>query len=118
MQPLDLIIGAFLAFLLIGGVSLILLVRRGRALCGELARRLPAHYEELGQPYPGFFLGPRRTAYMRFVMRSEFIRLSDPYLVEQFAKLRRSEVRQLILLLVGFGGLGAAAVWFEFVRAA
>lgn len=118
MQPLDLIIGAFLALLLIGGVSLVYFVRRGQALCGELARRLPACYEELGQPYPGFFLSPRRTAYLRFIMRSEFRHLSDPYLVEQFRRLRRSEVLQLIFLFVGLGALGAAALWFEFVHAA
>ena len=118
MQPLDLIIGAFLAFLLIAGVSLVYLVRRGQALCGELARRLPARYDELGQPYPGFSLSPRQTAYLRFVMQSEFSHLCDPYLVERFRRLRKSEVRQLIFLSVGLGALGAAAVWFEFFYSA
>lgn len=118
MQAEDAIVGGLLAFLGVGGALLTLSVRRGRALCGELERRLPLQYEELGMPCPGFFDSPRRNAYMRFIMQSEFERLGDPYVVEQFTDLRRSEIRQLIFVLVGFGALGAAAVWFEFVRAA
>lgn len=117
LQALDLIVGAFLVFLLIGGVSFFLSVRRGRALCGELAKRFPAYYEELGQPYPRLLPGPRHTAYLRFLMQSDFARLGDPSLAEQFVRLRRSETRQLVFLLGGFGALGAAAVWYEFVRA-
>ena len=94
---------------------LVFSVRRGRALCEELARRLPEQYAELGEPRPGFFDSPRRSRYFRFVLQRGYEELTDPYLVERFELQRRSEVRQLIFLLVGFATLGAAAVWYEFV---
>jgi hypothetical protein len=118
MQADDVIVFAFLAFLVIGGALLALSVRRGRALCVELARRFPVEYEELGQPRPGFFDSARRNAYMRFVMQRQFTLLGDPYLIEQFGALRRSEIRHLVFLLGGFGVLGAAALWYEFLRGA
>lgn len=93
-------------------------VRRGRILCDQLAERFPSDYEDLGFPRPGFFDSSRRNAYMVLVMQSKFEQIGDPLLIEQFAALRRSELRQLIFLLVGFGVLGAAALWYELVRAA
>jgi hypothetical protein len=106
----------FLSFLVVNVIWLTLSVRGGRALCGEFARRFPVEYQELGRPNPGFFLNPRRKAYGRFMMQREFEPFGDPGLVRAFAELRRSEMRQLAFLLAGFGVLGVAALWFEFVH--
>jgi hypothetical protein len=108
----------FLAFLLVNGVWLTLSVRRGRGLCGEFAQRFPVEYQELGRPNPGFFLSERRTAYGRFMMQRAFEPFGEPGLVQAFAALRWSEMHQLTFLLAGFGVLGVAALWFEFVHSA
>lgn len=109
----DLVVVAFLVFLGVGGVLLASSVRRGRTLCDELARRHPAEYERLGRPRPGYFDSARRNAYLRFVLQRGFAALEDPVLVEAFARLRRSELRQLVFLLAGFGALGLAALGLE-----
>ena len=116
MQAQALIAVAFLAFLSVCGTLMALSVRRGRELCDELALRLPEHYVELGRPRPGFFESPRRQAYLRFVLQRQYATLADPWLVDRFDALRRSEMRQLGLLLAGLLGLGAAAVWYELLR--
>lgn len=118
MQAQDIIVVAFLAFLLTAISLLAGSVRRGRALCDELAMKFPSEYEDLGSPRPGFFNGSRRSAYMTLVMQSRFERIDDPILVEQFVALRRSKLRQLVFMLAGFGVLGAAALWYELLRAA
>jgi hypothetical protein len=102
------------AFLVVGGLLLSLSVRRGSELCRSFAERYPAQYAELGQPRPGYFDSPRRTVYFQFIMKSEFLQLRDPHLIEEFARLRRTEVRQLVFLIAGFAGLGAAFLWLEF----
>lgn len=112
------IVIAFLTFLAVFASMLVGSVRRGRELCDELARRLPDAYGAFGRPRPGFFDSPRRNAYMRFVMQRQYEDLPDPALVEAFAALRRAEMRQLGLMLAGFGVLGVAAVSYEFFGAA
>ena len=109
---------AGLVFLLIGGLMLVASVRRGRELCRLLAQRLPEEYVTLGSPQPGYFDSPRRQAYFRFIMQRRFTELSDPHLVAEFTKLHRTEMRQLIVLLAGFGGLGIALVWLNWFQAA
>jgi hypothetical protein len=102
-----------LAFLVIGGLLLVASVRRGRELCRRLAERLPDEYAELGSPLPGYFDSTRRDAYFRLVMQRGYATLSDPYLVAEFARLRKSESGQLVYLMVGFACLGIAFVWMK-----
>ena len=116
MPAIDLIIYAFLGFLAIGGVWLAWSVHQGRVLCRELAKRFPSVYEEMGKPYPGFFYGLRRNAYMQFVMQRKFAELDDPRLVAEFESLRISEMRQLIFVIAGISTLGAAAIWYNYFR--
>lgn len=112
------IVIAFVSFLVIGGGLLATSVRRGRDLCDELARRLPERYEELGLPLPALFDTSRWSAYTLLVMQRRYANLDDPFLVEQFDALRKFEVAQLVFVLAGFGALGLAAIWYEFIRAA
>ena len=118
MQATDAIVYAFLGFLVVGAVSMALSVRRGRILCNEMAERDPSRYAALGRPYPGFFRGPRFNAYMQLVMQRGYSTLGDRELIRKFEQLRRWEILQLVLLFAGFAMLGAAAIWYEFVRAA
>ena len=118
MQAEHAIAVAGLGFLLVNGLLLVVSVRRGRELCRSFAERLPTEYAELGSPLPGFFDSPRRDAYFRMLMQRGFRGLTDPHLVAEFAERRRIEVRQLVFLLLGFGGLGVAFLWLRYVHAA
>lgn len=116
MPSQDALVFAFLSFLLTFGALLVCSVRRGRALCDELARRLPEQYVSLGQPRPGFWNSPGRSAYLRMLMQREFTELDDPRLVDGFEAQRRAELAQLVAMLAGFAVLGVAALWYGFFR--
>jgi hypothetical protein len=104
---------AGLVFMVVVFVLMSWTIRRGREVCREMAERLPDEYEAYGSPMPGYLAGPRRNAYMKFVMQRTYEELSDPHLPTEFAKLRDHEARQLWLMLAGFGVLGLAWVWLE-----
>lgn len=116
MPPEHSIAMAGLAFLVVGGLQLFLSVRRGRELCRRFADRQPDAYAEAGSPLPGYFDSPRRHAYFHFVLRRQYQGLGDPLLVEEFDRLRVSELRQLVFLVGGFAALGVAFVWLRWVR--
>lgn len=113
MTPENVVAAAGLCFLLINGLLLVSSVNRGRQLCQLFAERMPQKYLELGSPLPGYFNSACRAAYFRFIMQRKYEDLKDPYLVESFNRHYRSEVRQLVFLLAGFAGLGAAFVWLH-----
>ncbi|MDH3212207.1 MAG: hypothetical protein OEM05_06955 [Myxococcales bacterium] len=50
-------------------------------------------------------------------MRREYISLSDPFLVTQLERHRRSEVRFFSFLLAGFTLSGLAFVWLHWGQA-
>ena len=106
---------AGLVFLVLGGLSLVVSVVRGKRLCRRLASRSPKDYAELGSPLPGYFASSRRHAYFRVVLQRSYERLDDPDLVAAFARLRRLEVVQLVFLLAGFAGFGVAYVWLNWI---
>ncbi len=55
----------------------------------------------------------RRVRYFAFVMRREYLGLSDPFLVTQLEQHRRSGVRFLSFLLAGFTLFGLALIWLR-----
>lgn len=98
---------AFLALVwLVGGLILMgRFIRQGRALADAFAARHPETYEALGRPRPGYFDGPRKTRFARFVAQREFRNLGDPILEVQFEEHRQSEARLVLLLLSSLGGI-------------
>jgi hypothetical protein len=85
-------------------------------VCRLFAERWPELYAEREFPLPGFFLSPRRNAYFRFVLQRQFEELPDPQLVAEFERLRRTEMRDLVILVAGFAALGIAFLWLRFIR--
>lgn len=101
------------AFFLVGAVLLVRSVLRGRKVCQEFARLLPAEYANHNSPLPGFTLSPRNNAYSIFIFQRKFEQLSQRRLVQRFAELHREDVRLMVFIFAGFGALGVAWVWFE-----
>lgn len=114
MEAEHAIAAAGLAFFVIGGIQLARSVRRGGELCRMFEQRLPDAYAAAEHPRPGYFNSVRRNAYFRFVLQRGYAGLPDPLLVEEFARLRRSELRQLTFLLGGFAAFGVAFLWLRF----
>lgn len=95
-------------YLAISMVLIVVWVRRGREVADLLALRHPDRYESLGRPRPGYFDSPRRTRFVMYLARREYVELADPPLVHEFEELRRFERRMMTLLMAGLGCLGIA----------
>lgn len=114
-MPVEHVIGvAGGVFFALCGVMMFYAVRRGRRLCRQLAERLPEAYAAEGRPLPGLWDAPRRQTYYRFVMQRRFAALADARLVEEFERMRRVEMRQMIFMLAGFAAFGLAWVALRF----
>jgi hypothetical protein len=99
-----------LLFLAVGGLMMARRIRRGRELCEEFARRLPAEYQACKEPRPAFFYTSRSAAYSAFVLQRKFLRLPDERLVAQFEEIRRQEIKTLVFV---FGGCTLLSLmWF------
>ncbi len=83
-------------------------VARGRVICDRLAREHPALYAAIGQPRVGYFASGARSRFDQFLFGRGYRHLEDPDLVRQCEALRRFNLRLLLILLSGFGLLGAA----------
>ena len=105
-------------FFAICAVLLVVSVRRGRDLCQRFAEHHPVEYAAAGEPRPGYFNSVRRQTYFRFVLQRGFEDLSDQGLVRDFSELRRFELQQLVFMVAGFSGFGAAFLWITFAPAA
>ncbi len=118
MQVEDAIGIAGAVFFAINGLWAFASARRGRQLCRRFAERCPEQYAELGSPSPHAFHARKRGAYSRFIMQREFATITDPLLVQEFSRLRASELRQMVFLLSGFALFGLAFLWLRFSAAA
>jgi hypothetical protein len=108
---------AGVAFFLAAGARMVRSVARGRALVRLFEARLPEEYSSAGRPFPGYFDSQRRTRYFAFVMRREYLSLSDPLLIAQIERHRRSEVRFFSFLLASFALFGLAFVGLHWGQA-
>ena len=115
MPPTHAIALGGLLFLLAGGVQLLYSIQRGRRLCKRFAQRHPQEYAAHNSPWPGLFNSPRRIAYYEFVLQKKFEQLTDRQLTRDFEDMRKREVRELVFILSGFGALGIAYVWIEWL---
>ena len=104
-----------LLFLVAGGLHVTASVMRGRTLCERFSRRHPEEYQACKSPWPGYFYSERRMAYAEFIMQKKFEQLTDRRLARDFQSLHVRETRELILILAGFGAVGVAYIWFEWL---
>lgn len=100
-----------LAFLLTGSLMMARRIVRGRRLCEEFARRLPAEYREHREPKPAFFYTARSAAYSAFVLQSRYRQLPDPWLVSRFEEMRRQEMLTLGFMFGGSALLALVWLW-------
>jgi hypothetical protein len=102
-----------MVFLAAGGLMMAQRIRRGRELCDEFQRRLPAEYRAFEEPRPAFFYTTRSAAYSAFVLQRKFLQLPDPQLVAQFEEVRRQEVQTLIFVFGGCAALVVVWLWLD-----
>ena len=100
-------------FLAVASLRMILGILRGRSLCEQFARRLPAEYAHHNEPRPAFFYTARSASYSEFVLQRKFLALPDPALVKQFELRRREEIQNFMFMAGGFAILGLAWLWIE-----
>lgn len=89
-----------IAWLIAAMLMMARVIRRGRALAGELATRHPKIYADSGRPQPGFFHSARRNRFTQFVAQRKYDALKDPALAAKFDAHRKSEARTLLVLLI------------------
>jgi hypothetical protein len=105
----DLAIGIVGAAFLAGSiVAISSSIRLGRTLAQEIEQRHPDVYEDIGRPVPTYFESARRSRFLQFVMRREYLELPDPMLIERFEQYRRSQIRLVVVSLSVLLSLAAA----------